>query len=227
MVSLWRKKVKTYNIGDQVTYNGMDFYVIANSDKTKDSVTLLKAEPLTVDEVNKYGVGHINKYTSANQGTVGNWQINGYGGMTYYSSENCGYVNGSWVTEGCTTDYDASEVKYAVDAWAVDKLNVNDLTKDSLGYTARLLTYEELTINLGYTRDVGATSMSLNTEKTPSWVYNERYYYWTMSQYDNSNSNIWYVYVDGSVNSYYVYASSGYGGFGTVRSVVTLLKSAL
>ena len=31
-----------YIVGDQVTYNGMDFYVIANSDENSDSVTLLK-----------------------------------------------------------------------------------------------------------------------------------------------------------------------------------------
>ena len=110
---------QTYSIGDEVTYNGMNFYVIADSDENSDSVTMLKAEPLTVDEVNTYGVGHVNRYTSSSVGTATNQ--NGYGGMTYYSSETCGYVNSSWVYDGCTTDYAQSEVKYAVDAWAKDK----------------------------------------------------------------------------------------------------------
>ena len=37
----------------------MNFYVIENSDENSDSVTMLKAEPLTVDEVNKYGKDHV------------------------------------------------------------------------------------------------------------------------------------------------------------------------
>ena len=146
-----------YNVGDTVTYNGMDFYVIASSDENSDSVTLLKAEPLTVDEVNNYGNGHVNKYTSSSQGTADNY--NGYGGMAYYTSETCG-VGGD---DGCTTDYDESEVKYVV-----------DLTEDGLGYKARLLTYQELTTNLGYSQSKSSVEASSNGD-TPSWVYNERY----------------------------------------------------
>ena len=214
---------KIYNVGDKVTYNSIDFYVIANGEKTSDYVTLLKAEPLTVDEVNTYGAGHVNKYTISNQGTVGNWNSNGYGGMTYYSSETCGYVNGSYITDGCTTDYEQSDVKYAVDAWATDKFDTNDLTEDSLGYKVRLLTFEELTTNLGYAQTTSSVGPSSNGE-TPSWVYNGKYYYWTMSQYNDSASDVWYVTTDGDLShhSYYVY-----DGNEAVRPVVTLLKSAL
>ena len=53
---------KEYKIGDIITYNGMNFYVIENSDDMSDSITMLKAEPLTVDEVNTYGAGHVNMY---------------------------------------------------------------------------------------------------------------------------------------------------------------------
>ena len=216
-----------YNIGDTVTYNGMDFYVIANSDSTSDSVTLLKAEPLTVDEVNTYGVGHINKYptTASNQGIVGDLDGNGYGGMAYYSSETCGLVNNSYITDGCTTDYDASDVKYAVDAWALDKFDANDLTKDSLGYSARLITYDELVDNLGYNQaEEGDSALIVNPEYTPSWVYNSKYRYWTMSPYDNSSFKVWRVNAIG-------YLGYGFGvcddSYGVVRPVVTLLKSAL
>ena len=41
-----------YSVGDEVTYNGVDYYVIKDSSASNDSVTLLKAEPLTVAELN-------------------------------------------------------------------------------------------------------------------------------------------------------------------------------
>ena len=72
----------------------MNFYVIKDSSSDEDSVTMLKAEPLTVDEVNRYGTGHVNRYTYF-AGTATN--KNGYGGIQYYTSETCGYVNGNRV----------------------------------------------------------------------------------------------------------------------------------
>ena len=212
---------KEYKIGDIITYNGMNFYVIENSDENSDSVTMLKAEPLTVDEVNTYGVGHVNRYTDSSVGTA--YNNNGYGGMTYYSSETCGYVNNSRVYDGCTTDYAQSEVKYAVDAWAKDKFQSSDLKKDETGYSARLISHDDLINNLGYidSLDTGKTTASSNGE-TPSWVYNRNYWYWTMSQCGDSASNVWVVDSDGRLGSHGV-------GFidGVVRPVVTLLKSAL
>ena len=213
---------QAYNIGDTVTYNGMEFYVIEASDESSDRVTMLKAEPLTVDEVNTYGTGHVNRYTVDSVGTA--YNSNGYGGMAYYTSETCGYVNGSYVSTGCTTDYESSEVKYVVDAWTNDKLNASDLTEDNLGYKTRLLTFEDLTNNLGYAREDGATYMSLNTENTPSWVYNENYYYWTMSPYDDSASRVWCViYSGGNVCNSGVDDCSNH----VVRPVITLLKSSI
>lgn len=41
-----------YSIGSKVTYNGVEYYVIENSDATSDTVKLFKAEPLSVEEVN-------------------------------------------------------------------------------------------------------------------------------------------------------------------------------
>ena len=94
-----------YKIGDIVPYNGMDFYVIKNSSSEKDSVTLLKAEPLTVEEVNQYGgVGttnnHVNMYVTSDISAAyyqKTYNMNGYGGMAYYSSETCGYVNNNYI----------------------------------------------------------------------------------------------------------------------------------
>ena len=43
-----------YTVGNQVTYNNVNYYVIENSDTTQSTVTLLKAEPLTAEEITTY-----------------------------------------------------------------------------------------------------------------------------------------------------------------------------
>lgn len=105
-----------YKIGDVIPYNGMNFYVIKDSSSDEDSVTMLKAEPLTVDEVNAYGEGHVNIHETKDTSSLyyqKAYDNNGYGGMQYYSSETCnGYGNYS----ECKSDYEQSEVKYVVDA---------------------------------------------------------------------------------------------------------------
>ena len=217
---------KAYKIGDEVTYNGINFYVIENSDENSDSVTLLKEEPLTVDEVNKYGgVGtennHVNMYVTSDTSDSyyqKAYDNNGYGGMAYYSSSTSGY-NGS---TGRTTDYAKSEVKYVVDAWALDKLKISDLKEDKTGYSARLITFDDLVDNLGYTIVDGHTYYIPTADVTPSWVYNSNYWYWTMSQYEDYTSYVWTVYNNGDVSTTYV---DNYRG--SVRPVITLLKSAI
>ena len=212
---------KAYKIGDEVTYNGINFYVIENSDENSDSVTLLKREPLTVAEVNKYGVGHVNvNVYSDYKGTA--YDDNGYGGMAYYSSSTCGYNGSKWIGTGCTTDYAKSEVKYVVDAWALNKLKASDLKEDRTGYSARLITFDDLVDNFGYTIIDGTNLYTPTADVTPSWVYNSNYLYWTMSQPGDSPSSVWTVTGNGSVDSY----SVDYGR-GSVRPVITLLKSAI
>ena len=209
---------KVYNVGDDITYKGMKFYVVSASGAKESSVTALKETPLTVDEVTTYGAGHINRYTTSSQGVA--YNSNGYGGMTYYSSDTCK----SGTETGCTSDYDDSDIKYAVDAWANDKLTDTDLKADKLGYKARLLTYEELTTTLGYTpaaKDV--TGMNLNSESTPSWVYNSNYFYWTMSPYQDEALRVWRISSYGDVNAGGVWDCLR----NVVRPVVTLSKSAL
>ena len=222
-----------YNVGDQITYNGIDFYVIAPSDETSDSVTLLKAEPLTVDEVNTYGAGHVNMYnvydTNESYYQTAHDEGNGYGGMAYYSGPTCGYaIPGDYDSEnmeGCTSDYASSEIKYVVDAWANDQLTQVDLKVDATGYSARLITFDELTTNLGYDAEIakeeGWVDSSTNGE-TPPWVYNENYYYWTMSQHKDSSGYMWVVNVDAGLDRESV---DTYGSL--VRPVITLYKSAI
>ena len=192
---------KSYSVGEQVSYNNVEYYVIKD---TGSNVTLLKAEPLTVAEVNQYGAGHINRYTSSSVGTSYNY--NGYGAMAYYTSETCGKVNGSWVTSDCTTDYAQSDIKYAVDAWKT--------AQAPQALEARLITYEELTTDLG-------CSSSSCSNSSNSWLYNSNYRYWTMSPYNNSASDVWIVYTDGGLGDDHVY--NGHA----VRPVITISKTAL
>ena len=223
------EKYQSYKIGDLVTYNGMNFYVIEASDEKDDKVTLLKETPLLVDEVNKYGidengVNHVNRYTTSYVGSSYNYRQNGYGGMAYYTSEACGYVNDSWNDTGCTTDYSKSDIKYVVDNWSKNKLNQKDLKEDSLGYKTRLLTYEELMNNLGYSNSTwNGTYLKADPEYTPFWVYFNGCWYWTMSTVEDSNFYVWYIYDDGLVNQYRTIQT----GEGMVRPVITLSKSAI
>ncbi len=116
-----------YSVGDSVTYNNVNYYVIKNSGTTESSVTLLKAEPLSYSEVQTYSAG-----TGASI-----YDKNGYGGMQYHSSSN---------------SYEGSYIKTAVDAWKAAKapaatearlITKNELI-DNLGYVLKEnATYEQ------------------------------------------------------------------------------------
>ena len=226
----YRYGTDNYVIGDKIIYNGMDFYVIENSDENKDTVTLLKAEPLTVDEVNTYGVGHVNMYVTYNTSSSyyqKAYNQNGYGGMAYYSSTTCGYPtagsSSGYTTTGCTTDYAQSEVKYVVDGWAADKFQPSDLKEDSTGYSARLLTVDELQDNLGYEYfNNGSLDEYRLTSDTPSWIYNSNYWYWTMSPKGDSTSSVMDVYSSGQAASSSVDSNND-----VVRPVINLRKSVI
>ena len=116
-----------YQVGDEVTYNNVDYYVIKDSDSKESTVTLLKAEPLTVEEVNTYGINHVNKYPSSSKDTA--YNVNEYGGVAYYSSDKCGWVSGTQKSSECTTDYQLSEVKYIVDAWAISEIPMESISE--------------------------------------------------------------------------------------------------
>ena len=81
-----------YQVGDEVTYNNINYYVIKDSSASESNVTLLKAEPLSYEEVQTYSNG-----TGAQP-----YNNNGYGGMQYHSSSSV---------------YSTSWVKNTVDAW--------------------------------------------------------------------------------------------------------------
>ena len=206
-----------YYIGDTVTYNNVNYYVIKDSDSTEESVTLLKAEPLSVEEVNTYGAGHVNRYISNPSGTA--YDRNGYGGMVYYSSVDCGYGTGSNNTDtGCKNDYASSEIKYVVDAWKA--------AKASAASEARLTTYEELS-ELGEIKYVETPSGTYEyIQLKYDWLYNNNCSYWTMTPYQDSTSDVWRVGGDGRINSGIV-TLGGLGNHVAVRPVITISKSEL
>ena len=177
-----------YSVGDQVTYNNINYYVIKDSSTSEQSVTLLKAEPLSYSDVQTYsnGTGALT------------YDNNGYGGMQY----------------GTTSTYSTSYVKQAVDAWKT--------AQAPAASEARLFTIDELE-DFGYEYvEQGSSKYYNKTESTPSWLYNENYSYWTMSPWDVSASNVWYVNDDVGLNYYNVYDY-----YNVVRPVITISKSNL
>ena len=204
---------KSYKTGNKIKYNDMNFYVIKDSDENTEFVTLLKEDALLIDEVNEYGVGHVNMYPSNGNGGLGKaHNHNGYGGMAYYSSANCNSSDKS----NCKSDYENSEIRYVIDAWTSAKIKVSDLHKDELGYESRLLTIEELRNNLGY------GELNDVNENVYSFSYSKDYWYWVMSEYNGSESEVYCVLFDQKISNVDV---TNYGG--TVRPVVTLKKTAL
>ena len=215
------KPYDAYSVGDTFTLGTYSYHVIADSGSNQDYVVALKDTPLTTSELNTYGSGHLNRYTSGSVGTAYDWNdANHTGGMAYYRSETCGYPNGSYVDTGCTTSYNQSEVKYAVDAWAAAKFT--DELKIVDGYSARLLKIDEVS-NLGYEWiDNGSVELWQKTASIPDWVYNSSYWYWIMSQWNDSSSGVCYVNADGNLHGTNVYNSDG-----AVRPVINVYKSSI
>ena len=226
-INAWSK----YEIGKKVEYNGNDYYVIKNSDENNDTVTMLKAEPLSVEEVNTYGgVGtehnHVNMYATSDTSAI-NYQKadnqNGYGGMAYYTSPTCGYPSGGLIESGCKMNYESSEIKYVVDAWADDNFD------DGL-VEARLISIDEIRNN--YTIEqykpcgdgCGVIGEKI-TADTP-WMFNSDYVYWTMSVNPARSNSVWSVGAIGSIDFSNVHNGNYYHNR-VVRPLIVVKKSAL
>ena len=210
---------QAYSLGDTVTYNNIDFYVIKDSGAKDDTVTLLKAEPLTVAEVNLYGESHINRYTYDSPGSA--YDQSGYGGVAYYTSNNCGYNDGQWNRDGCLTNYDQSEIKYIIDSWKNTNLidrDINEVRLLTLDELLQDFKYEEKTLSCG-----GAcTYIIYESNYIPDWLYNNSFEYWTMSKRDSVMYGVWYINNVGNIRLGTVDQSNL-----VLRPVVELYKSAL
>ena len=205
---------ESYKIGDEVTYNDIDFYVIKDSSE-EDIVTLLKAEPLTVEEVNDYGAGHVNMFVSENESYYQNaYNVYGYGGMAYFASENCYQYSVS----NCKNDYASSEIKHVVDAWADSNFENNYILEK------RLVNYDDIINSIGYDENNIIYGWYISvTDRIPNWFYNNNYWYWTMVPYMNSDYELWAITNEGHINT-----SIAAGNYNiVVRPVVKLYKCAI
>lgn len=188
----------SYEIGDKISFNNEEYYVLENSDLSKDYVTVLKNKPLTNRQI----------YIYENNSN--------YGLVEYYSSESCGVSNDS----GCTNDYNQSYVKKIIDTWAMANTNADDLVTKK-GYSARLITVDELLNNLGYYNDPKSDMLISKTEDTPEWVYNTSGYYWTMPYEILDNKKVMTTKVLDNIISSEIYST------GLIRPVINLKKCAL
>lgn len=213
---------KEFNVGDIITYKDSDYYVIKESSNSDDAVTLLKVNPLTLEEVSANGEGYINKaIESVKDNAI---DVNGYGGVAFYSSELC---NSTLNRSGCRNDYKYSDIAFIVDSWSIHNLNEDDLKE-----SARLISVDDLSYNLGYEKVNNPTAIRFNDITSPSWIYNSDYTYWTMSPSEDSGSNIWYVsengviFVDGYDRRAFINNSDDAYRH-VIRPVITLYKTAL
>ena len=130
--------------------------------------------------------------------------------MAYYSSETCGEEN----SEGCTASYASSDIKYVVDGWKT--------VKAPEAIEARLIKKEEIETESKEVDICGGKGCMLTLDAVKyAWMYNNNYSFWTMSQYNNSTSNVWSVRADGLLRDTYV------NNLSEVRPVIVLLKSLL
>ena len=158
---------KAYEIGQTIEYNGVNYYVIKNSGTTEETVTMLKAEPLTYEEVQTYSAG-----TGAQT-----YDNNGIGLMQYHSE---------------SSNYEISYIKTTVDAWKADKasgatearlITLDDLT-DNLGMelnktnpTSYQINVTEDTPTWVMGENYSYWTMTTNTDKTADvWIVGNRSY---------------------------------------------------
>ena len=147
-----------YSVGDHVSYNGVTYYVIEDSDTNNNTVKLLKENPLTKTEMDNLNLTGI---TISEQ--------NGYGKVQY----------------GSSTDYSTSTIKQVVDAWKNTAVKSGDSATARLITFDELL--PNLGYDWSIT-SAGAGEYPVVNENVPTWVYNINYYYWTMTPKADSSS---------------------------------------
>lgn len=206
--------IKKYSVGDKVTYRNEEYYVIKDSDENNNVLTLLKANSLSVMQLNDYF--DFDKFYYIDP-TVD--------GIQFYSTFQCkdvDYVNHTFPSN-CTSSFNYSLVKSIIDKWASKELNKKDLVEVD-GYKVRLLTTDEV-INVfkyelrSYFNGSIDTMDYLPTEDTYDWAYTEGERYWLMDGLDDRNETAYYV---GDIMNYtHVY------GRAKVRPVINIEKCSV
>ena len=148
------------NLNGTINYNGVLYYEVPNVTLEGNYKLLIKANPLSYEEVVKYSNGL----------DVDN--LNGIGLVAFYSSSTCKETELS----GCNADYENSNVKKIVDAWA----------KDS-GNEYALITIDQL-LKAGF--KVNGSTVEI-TDGVIDAFYRINVPYWTMTKVDGSNNLVY------------------------------------
>lgn len=191
------KTYKKYNIGDTIKYRGEDYYIIDEDSSSNNYLTLLKSEPLTNDDLDKFASGI--KFEKGEK----------YGLVPYFSSSTC---NSKDNESGCKNRYEDSDVKKILDNWA-NEFN-GDLVKVD-GYKVRLLKY----YNAGSASTDDGTC--IHTVDVPNWLYNNYYTYWLMNTIDDKEKSVIAFGNDSTMCTQEVYKAKA------VRPVINLKKCVI
>ena len=238
-------KEHDYEVGDLVKYNNMNFYVLTASNTEDNYVTLLKAEPLTYDEIYPYFentdmASKIFKYQDNSESNSDEYlrmgyfyvggHYNGYGQTGAMNGNTCGYTDyfNYLFTGGCKNDFKESDIKVVLDKWAENRINSNDLVSNSYKYSVRLITKYEYLSNCDVEDSINDSGKEYE-KVTPQYEWlriindhyqGEYYEYWTMTPLGDSPKKVYYITSYGDLNgieSYWQYA--------LVRPVITIKKS--
>ena len=210
-----------YKTGDIIYYKGIKFYVLNSSKDDNNEIALVKVNPLTVDEVNEYGVGHINKYSS-NPNVV--TEKDNYGGVAYYTSESCNEIGFIVKKDGCTNNYDESDLKYIIDSWFKSIFDTDNKSFSNLNLSVRTINNKDLIDTLYYKTPSKPAGTGIDIFYEPSNIENmlDLSYCCTSIPHDDSD---YYVKIGNSESIFfkeYVYDVNG-----LVCPVVTLKKNPL
>lgn len=213
-INAWSK----YEIGQEVEYNGIKFYVIKDSDSSEETVTMIKDDALKSSEM----IDYLSSTEIIDKTVDGDFKVLNFSSeylkVSYYMESNC-KTGGNNI--GCSIDYSVSDIKQVIDVWANNYINMNDLTKDSTGYKVRLITYDELTNDLGIQINVvdPTNIQTVKTKDISNWFFKD-YSFWTMSQLQDFNNELWIA------DSQKIYVGVVYD-LKCVRPVITIYKTAL
>lgn len=203
-----------FEAGEVIVYNSERFIVVNKSGSGKNYITVIRENPLSKEEVEKYGYdskgkNHVNVNVNCGNG-VG--KACNDGKVAYYSSTKCYKGN----TSSCQTSYSKSDIKVIIDNWAnavADKNNVAikdagysiDMVADTSdykkvnGYKMRLLSQSEIKSGLGMSNGGSFGGGGTVTYTVESWIngywsygnwYEGRYTYQTSYSYINPNSGL-------------------------------------
>jgi prepilin-type N-terminal cleavage/methylation domain-containing protein len=207
---------KEYKIGDVIEFAGSNWYVIENSSKFTDYVTLLKENTLTAEELTE-------NYRITSNGTVTDK-------MAYYWNDTCHQGSSSLIyyygldgqydttinsgCRGAVKTYDKSKVKEFLENTYIKSLNDSNL-KEIDGYKIRLLSLNELIENFDYSESTNTNyKKGLNT---PSFIYSDQY----MINYNNSYY-LWYMNLNGNCKG-----NNGVYIVWKIRPVINLYKDSI